>query len=251
LHHFFISPHLDDIALSCAGMVQRLVREGQSVSIVTVCTADRPLETLAPLSAAAQHVHWEWQLGEQPYAHRRAEDARACAALGATCIHLGLLDAVYRHAPDGQPLYERDFIGIPVNPADWQHHALQTSARLWAVLAPHQHDLRVYGPLAVGRHVDHSIVRQVLEVLVPREALAYYEDYPYADQPTALAQETQSGFVPETVALTEAEIEMRVQTIARYPSQLFALFQQAETMPARVRNYIERAGGERYWRQIA
>ena len=249
MHHFFISPHLDDIALSCAGTVHRLVGEGQPVSIVTLCTADRPLDTPAPLSAAAKHVHWEWQLGDQPYAHRRAEDVRACAALGATCVHLGLLDAVYRHASDGTPLYERDFIGIPVNPADWQDHALQASANLWAVLAPHQSNMRVYGPMAVGRHVDHSIVRQVLDVLVPREALSYYEDYPYADRPEALAQETSADFVSETVALTEAEIEVRIQTIARYSSQLFALFQQAETMPARVRSYIERAGGERYWRR--
>ena len=248
--HFFVSPHLDDIALSCAGTVHRLVSEGQSVSIVTVCTADRPPDIAAPLSAAAKHVHWEWQLGERPYAHRRAEDVSACASLGATCIHLGLLDAVYRHGVDGQPLYERDFIGIPANPADWQAHALQVSARLWHVLAPHQGDMRVYGPLAVGRHVDHTLVRQVLDVVVPRETLVYYEDYPYADRPDALAQETGPDLAAETVALTATEIDMRVQTIARYPSQLFALFQQADTMPARVRGYIERAGGERYWRRL-
>ena len=81
MQHFFISPHLDDIALSCGGFVRRLVGSGELVTIVSVCTADTP--TGQPLSAAAKHVHAEWQLGEQPYPHRRAEDAKACVALGA------------------------------------------------------------------------------------------------------------------------------------------------------------------------
>ena len=186
-------------------------------------------------------------MGEQPYAHRRAEDARACAALGAQAIHLGLLDAVYRHDEDGRPHYERDFMGIDVNPLDWIGHARQVRSKLEDVLGEGAGDQRVYGPLAIGRHVDHSIVRQVLESLVPREALWYYEDYPYADQPDALAQASLTNLVSETFVLTEAEIDARIQAISQYPSQLFALFQQAETMPARVRGYIERAGGERYW----
>ena len=249
--HFFISPHLDDIALSCGGLAYRLARSGEQVTVVSVCTAD----ALAgqALSAAAKHVHWEWQLGEQPYAKRRAEDGNACAALGAHAIHLNLLDAVYRRDDKGNSLYERDFIGIPVNPLDWQRHALALSAKLWAVLAPHQANLRVYCPMAVGRHVDHSIVRRVIEVLLPADKINYYEDYPYADKPEALQQELASmkDATPLTVALDENEIAVRISAIACYPSQLFALFQQAETMPARVRAYIERAGGERYWTSAA
>ncbi|NJM40677.1 MAG: hypothetical protein HC853_07865 [Anaerolineae bacterium] len=146
--HFFISPHLDDIALSCGGFVHRLARAGEAVTVVSVCTADVTADS--PLSAAAKHVHGEWQLGEQPYAQRRAEDMAACAALGANAIHLNLLDAVYRRDNAGQSLYERDFIGIPVNPFDWQGHALALNAKLWETLAPHKEDLRVYCPLGGG-----------------------------------------------------------------------------------------------------
>lgn len=248
MSHFFISPHLDDIALSCGGLVHRLALAGEAVTVVSVCTAD--VATGLPLSAAAKHVHWEWQLGEQPYAKRRAEDIAACVALGAKAIHLNLLDAVYRRDDAGHSLYERDFIGIPVNSLDWQAHALALSAKLWEVLAPHKANLRVYCPLAVGRHVDHSVVRRVIEVLWPAEQITYYEDYPYADKPDALQRELDQ--LPDTkaiqVVLSEDEIDARIGAIACYPSQQFALFQQAETMPARVRAYIERAGGERYWR---
>jgi LmbE family N-acetylglucosaminyl deacetylase len=249
--HIFISPHLDDIALSCGGLVQRLVRSGEPVTVVSVCTADAPAEQ--PLSAAARHVHWEWQLGEQPYAKRRAEDEAACRLLGAHAIHLNLLDAVYRRDDEGHSLYERDFIGIPVNPLDWQRHALSLSAALWSVLKPHQTSLRAYCPMAVGRHVDHAIVRRVIEVLVPAAQIQYYEDYPYADQPEALEKEIAglNEAHPLQLALDENEIAARIAAIGCYPSQLFALFQQAETMPARVRGYIARAGGERYWGRAA
>ncbi len=249
--HFFISPHLDDIALSCGGLVHRLAHSGEQVTVVSVCTAD--VAAGQPLSAAAKHVHWEWQLGEQPYANRRAEDAHACAALGAHTIHLNLLDAVYRRDDNRNSLYERDFIGIPVNPLDWQDHVLALSAKLWAVLSPHQANLRVYCPMAVGRHVDHSIVRRVVEVLLPAAQISYYEDYPYADKPEALVRELAElkGATPLQVVLVESEIAARIAAIACYPSQLFALFQQAETMPERVRAYIARAGGERYWQQFS
>jgi LmbE family N-acetylglucosaminyl deacetylase len=252
MRHFFVSPHLDDIALSCGGLVHRLVGSGEAVTVVSVCTGDAPIGQA--LSAAAKHVHWEWQLGDQPYAHRRAEDLAACASLGATAIHLNLLDAVYRCDDTGQPLYERDFIGIPVNLLDWQRHALMLSAKLWAVLAPHQSNLRVYSPLAVGRHVDHSLVRRVLEVLLPAQQITYYEDYPYADKPDALQREVDGlqdaahSAIPLRFDLSEAEIGARIAAIACYPSQMFALFQKAEAMPERVRAYVARAGGERYWK---
>jgi hypothetical protein len=50
------------------------------------------------------------------------------------------------------------------------------------------------------------------------------------------------------IQLDEIAIAARIDAIASYPSQMFALFEQAESMPQRVRAYIERAGGERYWR---
>ncbi|NJM41702.1 MAG: hypothetical protein HC853_13565, partial [Anaerolineae bacterium] len=87
---------------------------------------------------------------------------------------------------------------------------------------------------------------------LPSEQISYYEDYPYADKPEALQRELEA--LPNAqamqVVLSEDEIDARINAIACYPSQLFALFQQAETMPARVRAYIERACGERYWKLV-
>lgn len=242
----FVSPHLDDIALSCGGLVRRLATQGQQVVVATVCTADRPAGQ--PLSAAAQHVHWEWQLGDdQPYAMRRAEDEAACAALGATPVHLGLLDAIYRHDDAGAPLYTSNFIGGQVAEHDWQHFF----PLLKAALQPHmRHAQRIYAPLSIGGHVDHVLVRQAVEEIAGDAPLLFYEDYPYAGKTDWQDSGVTTGLAPLPIGLSEAEIAARIHAISQYPSQMFALFEQAATMPAKVRQYVGEAGGEKYWMPI-
>jgi len=95
--HLFLSPHLDDIGLSCAGLAGRLARQGDRVIMATFCTAD--YEGPFALSPAAKHEHWQWQLGERPYRHRRAEDRQAADLLGAEALHLGLLATMTPASP--------------------------------------------------------------------------------------------------------------------------------------------------------
>ncbi|MCS7055194.1 MAG: PIG-L family deacetylase [Thermoflexales bacterium] len=235
----FVSPHLDDVALSCGGFVYRLASAGQPVTIATVCTADHPTDW--PLSEAAQHEHRQWQLGDRPYQGRRAEDERACRVLGASPVHLNLLDAIYRRDACGAPLYTNDFIGGAVHPRDWE---VQLPAAQ-AVLAPLvRAATRVFCPLAIGGHVDHVIVRRAVESLATIPALRYYEDFPYADRPE---QFTPQGCASERITLTAHELDARIRAIACYGSQLSAVFGSPEAMPGRVRGYVSRVGGERYW----
>ncbi|GIV85148.1 MAG: GlcNAc-PI de-N-acetylase [Candidatus Roseilinea sp.] len=236
----FISPHLDDVALSCGGLVYRLASAGRSVTIATVCTADPPVDW--PLSEAAQHEHRQWQLGDQPYQGRRAEDMHACRLLGATPLHLNLLDAIYRRDAHGAPLYTNDFIGGAVHPYDWQAQFPQARAAL-ALLV--QGATQVYCPLAIGGHVDHVIVRRAVESLAGQDAIRYYEDFPYADKFDQL--DLPRGCTLEQIALNACEVDARIRAIACYGSQLSAVFGSAAAMPERVRGYVSRAGGERYW----
>jgi LmbE family N-acetylglucosaminyl deacetylase len=247
--HYFLSPHLDDVALSCSGHVHQLVKRGGAVMIVSVCTGDTPVGVT--LSEAARHVHGEWRLGENnPYAARRDEDHAACAALGATPVHLGFPDAVYRHDAHGAPLYTRDFIGGLVREQDWRTFYFALAERLRAVVPP---QARVYCPLAIGGHVDHVLVRGAAELALPGR-LSYYEDYPYAQKVgqgnARVAAEVNAltrGLNAWTVALAADDVQARIDAIALYRSQQFALFEQAETMPAKVREYVALSGGERYY----
>lgn len=249
--YIFISPHLDDIALSCGGYAGRLAGQGCDVIWAALCTADAPAGQ--PLSPAARHEHWQWQLGPRPYEHRRLEDAAASARLGGRSVHLGLLDAVYRHDDVGAPLYEgKQFMSGQVHPHDWTHLYPRVAEALGGLLRPLSR-ARIFCPLTLGGHVDHVIARRAVEQLCAPGQIAYYEDYPYADKDRQalapyLSQAGEGGaWRPAVVELTPQEIEARVEAIACYRSQLFALFGEAETMPQRVREYVARVGGERYW----
>ena len=244
--HLFVAPHLDDVALSCGGRVAQLTRRGENVTIATICTADAPPGQ--PLSEAARHEHWQWRLGEQPYAARREEDARACAKLDARPVHLGLLDAIYRHDAAGAPLYTRNFMdGVP-HPEDLGEFLAAIKVRLQPLVDTAEH---VYGPLTLGGHVDHILVRRALEALAV-ERLRYYEDYPYAEKAGLFAAWPEArGLRGAPIDLTPADVDARIGAIACYSSQLPILFGSAAAMPERVRKYVAGAGGasscETYW----
>src|SRR5262249_35246781 len=108
--HLFVAPHLDDVALSCGGLVRRLTAGGERVLVATVVTADPPAEM--PLTRLARRHHVGWGLGDAPFGARCREDLAAAGLLGAASVHLGLLDAIYRLDPAGRPLYARHILGV-------------------------------------------------------------------------------------------------------------------------------------------
>ena len=66
----YLSPHLDDVALSCGGQVYMLGEIERPVLIVTVMAGEPPgLAT----SNYAQALHDRWQLQIDVVARRRAE----------------------------------------------------------------------------------------------------------------------------------------------------------------------------------
>src|SRR5262245_16193948 len=99
--HLYFSPHLDDVALSCAGTIANLRARGEAVLVVTFFTGD----TGEALPALARHFHAAWQLGDRPFAERCAEDIDAARLMDAAHRHEGLLDAIYRKGADGAALY--------------------------------------------------------------------------------------------------------------------------------------------------
>ncbi|MEO6061736.1 MAG: PIG-L family deacetylase [Thermoflexales bacterium] len=250
--NLFISPHLDDIALSCGGRVWELTRAGEPVVIVTLCAGDTPPQVAD--SPAVRRVHDEWRLGPNPYAGRRREDRRACRLLGARPVHLDLLDAVYRQDGAGRMLYSRKFIGARVKPWDHSHHAVALRAAL-AGLGRRYPGARVFAPLAYGAHIDHIIARAAIEAVFTPAQIVYYEDFPYAElaSPDAWRSAT-DGLQHQTSRLSADARAARINAIGAYRSQLFALFRERDAQTARARmaervgKYIAGVKGERYWR---
>lgn len=266
--HLYLSPHFDDVVLSCGGQIFRHTGVGDSVLVVTITAADPPA---GPRSETVESLHRRWTDslgGEAPaamVAQRRAEDLAAIAVLRADAHHLPFLDCIYRTGADGSALYPgpTDMFGAP-DSAD---------QALVSVLAAAMADLpdagRVYAPLGVGGHIDHGLTRHAAERAY--EEVVYYEDYPYTMTPGALeAVLPVSGrgeWASEITWLTEAALAARIESVSAYRSQLSSFFTGPADLAAKLREEGLRVlneargvgekpptwavGGERIWRRRA
>lgn len=279
----YLSPHLDDAALSCGGQIAQHARRGERVLVVTVFAGDVPAE--AARTGFVQELHARWGAGQNPPAARRAEDVEACRILGAEAIHLGFPDCVYRLGRMGGPLYPtREAIfgeAAPVETplVDEIASALgRLVAKVWPEVAGLARGVRcrgamVYLPLTAGHHVDHQIVRAAGERWTESQVanglrIAYYEDYPYAESPEevgsaldghptlryradrAKGDESSTaaakiGYTVNVVELGEDAIKAKLEAIACYRSQLSTFFEGDAEMEARVRAYARAMGGGR------
>lgn len=243
----FLSPHLDDVALSCGGTVYSLAQAGAPVTMLTLMAADPP--DPLPDTPIVRTLHTRWAVGEQPSAARRREDTRAAAILGARARYTGLRDCIYRAGPDGAPLYPNaDTLWGQVHPADPAPAALRALA-----LPPAQ---TIYAPLGIGAHVDHLIVRAwALALAGPGVTLVFYTDYPYARskaaQEQALAAFAPGALTPQTRPLTPAAVRARLAAIASYDSQIGSFWPDRAALERDLLRAMLEAGdgapAERFW----
>lgn len=257
--HVYLSPHLDDAALSCGGAITELCTAGDTPLVVTFCTAAPP--AAGPFSALALEFHREWGLApEQVVAARLREDEAAMAALGADALWAGMLDAIYRH-PAAYNARETLF-GTP----DAADPLLPAVRALVAELRERLPTATFYAPLGVGSHVDHLLTRQAAEEALGG-ALLFYEDFPYVARQGALELRlAQSGMQlePTTVWLGTG-LGTKIASIKAYASQLpeLATSQLGRPAPAGeaaalfaavVADYAQQVGGgapaERLWRPV-
>lgn len=150
----FVQPHLDDIALSCGGLVAQRVAAGHRVVVISLFTRTR-------------HRTSERR--------RAAEDAAACRVAGAERLDLGFDDA-----PDRAQLaltFTALMLDAVVEPALVRDVKAALRTQLAALGAT-----EVWYPLAIGQHIDHRTAFAAR--VAPRGArLRFYVDRPYAFVP--------------------------------------------------------------------
>jgi len=262
----FLSPHFDDIALSCGGMAARLSRTGARCIGLVVCAA--PALEGVPPSSFAQEIHGQWESAHGAEAQsinevRREEERQAMRLLGLEPVWLEVPDAIYRHSATGEHFYTSNEALIGGDLTREERNTLVPyvvgKVRRVAKETGIRGRVRVYAPLGIGRHVDHQLVFQATRLLGPRFGVLYYEDYPYVTREGALAariEELRQPMRPRTTSISEL-IGVKIAAIARYKSQLDSLFGSADAMPAAVRAYGQSVAGEaggyaeRFWQIVA
>lgn len=181
-----VSPHLDDAVLSCGALLARLTLTCP-VAVVSVFT------TAAPPPAWGFAARRQLRLLGAPdaaahFAERRAEDIAVLKEMGSAWIHLGFRDALFRRVDEtatgpmgngraAYPTYRFHAIRGRIARSD-AGLAAEVRRRIQGAIVSSRATV-VFGPLGVGRHVDHLITRHAVEGL--ELPAIYYSDFPYSE----------------------------------------------------------------------
>jgi len=244
----YLSPHLDDVVLSCGGTLYTQSQQGQKVQVVTFFAGSPPRTDLTPFTKELQE---RWGNAKEPMAIRRQEDRAALTILGAQPCHLSFLDCVYRQHPStGQPLYptEESIFG-EIHPSEDLFH--YTLCQTFLETVSPSTESTIYAPLGAGQHVDHILIYRVALLLLQQGfQVLFYEDYPYAAESQETAQALQRWprecWVSQLVSLQPDALEAKIAAIARYASQISTFWSDLSEMRQALYQYTLAVGGGRY-----
>lgn len=220
----FVSPHLDDVAFSCSGLLARLGGLGWRVAVATVFT--RSVPDPAGFALACQ-LDKGLAPGVDYMALRRAEDAEFGRALGVVPLEwLDLPEAPHRGYGSPPEL----FAGVRPDDAI----AAEVGRRLGALLARLRPDW-VFAPQGIGNHADHlQVIRAIAALPDGGARVAWYRDLPYAAKfPAASAAPDLPGDMVEVaIPLGPDDLAAKVAASACYATQ--APFQFGPGGPAAI-----------------
>jgi glycosyltransferase involved in cell wall biosynthesis/LmbE family N-acetylglucosaminyl deacetylase len=247
--HLYFSPHLDDVVLSCGGLVAQQAQHGEKPTVITVFT-----DRLQPhaLSAFARHLHAKWRLADEAVSEARCEeDRRALRVLGAEWKHWDFAGAPYRQRADGRHLYCSYNAIRGALPRVDEFLLEQLYAAIRDLLAQMPNETRLYFPLGLARHVDHQILSR-LGWRLWREGrpVFFYEEWPYVSHYQLAPAPDRLGWEPQTF---EVPLHLKQQAALCYTSQIGGLggtsatlaqrLAQSSTEKRRKRNHVV----ERLW----
>lgn len=248
-----LSPHLDDAALSCGGLLHAL--RGVSTLVVTLCSGNPP-----PLASADGSRKLPPRRGHVSPRIRRAEDIAAMRSIDAAFVHLSFPDAIYRRSLEsGKLIYlsaRERWVAPHAHDAAYIEELYRLLRRICLDLGP----ILLVSPLGIGDHVDHQITARVAMRLAAEGAgaqLLFYEDFPYVANPdsgrgdgdhprAALARLGLAGGERCHVAV---DVEGKMRLLRHYVSQVPVLFGSDSDMRSAIeRNQHEGSPCEMYWR---
>ena len=236
----YLSPHFDDVAFSCGGLVWEQVQSGDDVSILTICAGEPPP---GPISRYAQSLHVRWETGQDAVSIRKAENFRSCQILGATAINFSIPDVIYRRSPlDGFPMCESDAdLTAGLRPEEAQ--LVDDLKHMLGKALPQT--CEIVSPLALGSHVDHLLVKTAVEAL--DRTVWYYADFPYLVGLDEIPLEIETEMSHELFPISKRGLTIWKASIAAHSSQISTFWADTDQMQEAVQTYWEPLHGLRLW----
>jgi LmbE family N-acetylglucosaminyl deacetylase len=246
----FISPHFDDVVLSCGGTLTQLSQHEATSLLVTVFTADHTDRAL--LSPLARQMHALWGGAQKPFALRKNEDKATADHLGLEYCWLEFQDVIYRYPT----LRDDEVLDPRFDPrGDACFEPVRTA--LLHLLNEHPRAV-IFAPLGLGYHRDHLIVHEAVKdaakMATTSCTLIFYEDFPYAASADLKRRHSEISLKLEPwVVDISTTLSERVRLTQMHVSQMSMLFGEAANAEREIRAYAHRVGTggnprERFWR---
>jgi LmbE family N-acetylglucosaminyl deacetylase len=234
----YISPHLDDAALSAGGWIYDQTQAGNKVEIWTILCGYPPTKDLS-LYARLMHLQWGMPSARSVVSKRRAEDKKAAAILGAKVQHFDFLDGIYRKDKKGNWLYTNIFADPHPKEADFP---AEIAAAISARLKP---DDKLVCQLGIGKHVDHVTVRRAAELL--GRPLVYAVDIPYYFNTPKQLKSNTVGMKKKVERVSKTGLMSWKEAILEYKSQISSLFKSSRAMRSQINQYCSDFEGIPFW----
>ena len=183
----FISPHLDDVALSAGGLISYLAKKVE-IKVVTVFTECGNNNSL---SAKAFLKQCNYLNGEELFENRRKEDIAAFNSIHVKTTHLGFKDALWRQKikisfinkffekilPEFGLIYPTYRFHITKGSLSQQDEdTISSIAEKLKVIISESKDAVIFCPVGIGNNVDHLVTKKSVEMI---SEPIYWMDQPY------------------------------------------------------------------------
>jgi LmbE family N-acetylglucosaminyl deacetylase len=247
----YLSPHFDDAAFSCGGLIWQQTQAGARVSVWTVCAGEPPPGNLSPFAA---FLHARWESGSEAVRLRREEDAQSNRILGAGYHHLPVPDCIYRKSPSGETIYpsENSLFG-ELDPRD-ELLVDELAAAFSNLLEAGRYSraANIVSPLALGGHVDHQLVRRAVEAWVEGYSdlhLWYYADFPYSLQIKGLRSRQEVRDMEEFCSQISTEaLDAWFRASAAHASQISTFWKDKAALRRALEEYLAENDGVCLWK---
>ncbi|MEN8905017.1 MAG: PIG-L family deacetylase [Clostridiales bacterium] len=178
--NLFISPHLDDVVLSCGEYLKKLSNEGENITVMTIFSG---FPEPASFSKIAREYHAKCKVYDDVIFKRKEEDIFAMEYYGADYIHLDFFEALYRLDKYGNHRFKNVSDIFNKNVLAENDTVSEIKEKICNTI-----DFNlikcIYIPLCLGNHIDHILTSKAVIQLLNEECndieVYYYEDVPYS-----------------------------------------------------------------------
>lgn len=171
--YIFISPHLDDAILSCGNLIYDLKNNNKKIIIVTIFTKASKVVSQQAKEFLNQS---RYENANKLFEDRKIDDLKVCKFLGVRAVHMGFIDAAWRHY-NRKLIYrsnERQYSGrISYKDKD----LIKELTRKLNRMIDNNNKILLLSPLGIGNHIDHLIVNNIVNKI--KIDKIFWEDFPY------------------------------------------------------------------------